>query len=355
MPGRRWRGGSGVRRYTYDAAAARLGSPMDVLRGLPSHNNHVGGRLAIGPDRRLYLTIGDGGANFGQNRCTANRALDLPTAAAVQARDWSAYWGKILQSAGRIHPGGQPNRRRHAQPCLLLRAPQPARPGVRAHRPALRIGARSESSDDEVNLIESGRTYGWPRGRLPGRQGLRLRQLVGGERAVRRSSPRRESHSRVVPVQAESSWKHPQFTPPLRTFFTVETAAEIRGLGSATIAPGGLDIYTGTGIAGWRNSLLALSLVRGIVLPAAAGSGRPLGHRHADGAIPDGEPISRHRHQLRRPDDLPGHGSDRAAAQRRRDRRQTLTNPGSTGVHENDGLTNLRTDESIRGLAQPPA
>ena len=72
-----------IRRYRFDAASATLVEPMDVIRNLPSHDDHVGGRMAIGPDRRLYLTIGDGGANFGPNRCMPNRALDLPTAAAV--------------------------------------------------------------------------------------------------------------------------------------------------------------------------------------------------------------------------------------------------------------------------------
>ena len=62
---------------------------------------------------------------------------------------------------------------------------------------------------------------------------------------MRRSVPRGENpFPRQCPCRAESSWKHPQFTPPLRTFFTVDSAADIRGLGSATIAPGGLDVYS---------------------------------------------------------------------------------------------------------------
>ena len=31
------------------------------------------------------------------------------------------------------------------------------------------------------------------------------------------------------------------------------------------MAPGGIDIYMGTAIPGWQNSLLALSLIRGVV------------------------------------------------------------------------------------------
>ena len=59
--------------------------------------------------------------------------------------------------------------------------------------------------------------------------------------------------------------------PPLRTFFTVETGYDLRRSAARTIAPGGLDVYTGDGIPGWKNSLLVLSLIRGAVyrLPLA--------------------------------------------------------------------------------------
>ena len=58
----------------------------------------------------------------------------------------------------------------------------------------------------------------------------------------------------------------------MRTFFTVETGYDTSRLGNATIAPGGVDVYTGDAIPGWKNSLLVLSLVRGAVyrLPLAA-------------------------------------------------------------------------------------
>src|SRR3989442_10677427 len=58
-----------IRRYTYDAATQTLKSPVDLLTGLPVHNDHVSGRLAFGPDRKLYLSIGDQGSNFGGNYC----------------------------------------------------------------------------------------------------------------------------------------------------------------------------------------------------------------------------------------------------------------------------------------------
>ena len=39
-----------IRRYRYDQAAHVLVEPVDILTGLPTHDDHVGGRLAFGPD-----------------------------------------------------------------------------------------------------------------------------------------------------------------------------------------------------------------------------------------------------------------------------------------------------------------
>ena len=157
-----------IRRYRYDQAAHVLVEPLDILTGLPTHDDHVGGRLAFGPDARLYLTIGDGGSNFGGNRCNANHAQDLPTAAEVRAKDWSRYQGKIL----RVNLDGS------------IPSDNPEISGVRSH--VFSFGHRNPlglafgpggklyesehgpSSDDEINLIEAGRNYGWPN--VAGRQ-----------------------------------------------------------------------------------------------------------------------------------------------------------------------------------------
>ena len=45
----------------------------------------------------------------------------------------------------------------------------------------------------------------------------------------------------------------------------METGYDLRVIGSGTIAPGGMDVYTGDGIPSWKNSLLVLSLIRGAV------------------------------------------------------------------------------------------
>ena len=63
-------------RFTYDPRAHVLGNARDILAGLPAGTDHQGGRLVIGPDRKLYFTIGDLGANQLANFCKPNRAQE---------------------------------------------------------------------------------------------------------------------------------------------------------------------------------------------------------------------------------------------------------------------------------------
>ncbi|MAW62768.1 MAG: dehydrogenase, partial [Acidobacteria bacterium] len=50
-----------VRRFSYDQDTRVLRAPVDIIASLPAHDDHLGGRLAIGPDDKLYLGIGDQG------------------------------------------------------------------------------------------------------------------------------------------------------------------------------------------------------------------------------------------------------------------------------------------------------
>ena len=151
-----------VRRYTYDAAAQTLGSPLDLLDNLPAHDDHGGGRLAIGPDGKLYLSRGDQGSNWLVNYCNAIHSQDLPSAGDVAARNWTTYQGKIL----RMELDG------------AIPADNPAIGGVRSHiysygfrnPQGLTFGStgllyaseHGPSTDDEIDLIQAGKNYGWP-------------------------------------------------------------------------------------------------------------------------------------------------------------------------------------------------
>ena len=266
-----------VRRYTYDRQAQTLGNAVDLITNLPAGTDHVSGRLAFGPDQKLYLTVGDQGSNFLQNYCNLNRAQELPSADEIRRQDWLRYQGKFL----RLNPDGS------------IPSDNPVLDGVRSHiysyghRNALGVvfgpGGRlyasehGPSTDDEVNLIEAGKNYGWPN--VAGYIDDKVYVYANWFRSAPEPCTTLKFSETVlppsVPQQKESAWKHPDYRAPLRTFFTVQQ-------GSSTIAPGGLDIYTAKdGIPGWADSLLVLSLKNGLVYRLKLSS---------DGRSVDGDP-----------------------------------------------------------------
>lgn len=46
-------------RLSYNATDRVLSHPVDLIRGLLAGDNHVGGRLKFGRDKKLYFTAGD--------------------------------------------------------------------------------------------------------------------------------------------------------------------------------------------------------------------------------------------------------------------------------------------------------
>jgi glucose/arabinose dehydrogenase len=126
-------------RMRYDGS--RLGQPGLLVDGIPAGGNHNGGRLAFGPDGMLYAGTGESGhPSFAQDR--------------------GSLGGKIL----RIAPDGSV-------------PPDNPFPGsyvwTYGHRnvQGLAFDARGrlwasefgQNTWDELNLIEKGRNYGWPK------------------------------------------------------------------------------------------------------------------------------------------------------------------------------------------------
>lgn len=256
-----------VRRYTYDASTSTLINPLDLITNLPAHDDHGGGRLAFGPDQKLYVTRGDNGGNWLANYCTPIKSQDLPTAAHVAARDWSTYEGKIL----RLNLDGS------------IPADNPELNGVRSHvysyghrnpqglgfgpTGLLYSSEHGPGTDDELNLIVAGGNYGWPY--VAGFRDNRGYVFANWSQSKGIPCPSLKFDEFTpppsVPRQRETDWTG-TFVPPLRTFFTVAENYDFQQSGGATIAAGGLDIYAAqNGIPGWANSVLQTGMTMGRV------------------------------------------------------------------------------------------
>ena len=96
-------------RFTYNAADRTLSDPVNVISGLPAGDDHVGGRLKFGPDKKLYFAIGDQGHNQFGNFCLPIEAQRLPTQKEIDAGDYASYVGKSCGSIWMVPiPGRQP-------------------------------------------------------------------------------------------------------------------------------------------------------------------------------------------------------------------------------------------------------
>jgi glucose/arabinose dehydrogenase len=119
-------------------AEGRFVDQQVLLDGIPGGSIHNGSRIAVGPDRMLYITTGDAGNS-------------------EQAQDSTALGGKILRLDlnGKV-PAGNPFRspvwswgHRNGQ-------------GLVFHDGALYETEHGPGENDEVNLIRRGANYGWP-------------------------------------------------------------------------------------------------------------------------------------------------------------------------------------------------
>ena len=253
-------------KLTYDAAAGTLGNPEVVMDGVPAWNDHNAGRLAIGPDGKLYWSLGDQGGNFGRNYMRPSRSQELPTQEAVDAGDHNSYTGKIL----RLNLDGS------------IPEDNPEIEGVRSHiysyghrNPqglafgpdgTLYVSEHGPSSDDELNVIVAGGNYGWPNvaGYRDGQWYEYANWSEGPEGLERAAEPPPE-----VPRYPETDFPD-TMVDPIATYFTVpdDFVAEPCGfICNPTIAPGSVLYYSAGegGIPEWDNSLLIPTLKNGVI------------------------------------------------------------------------------------------
>ncbi|GGH13203.1 PQQ-dependent sugar dehydrogenase [Mucilaginibacter phyllosphaerae] len=176
-------------KFTYSGGT--LINPVVLIDNIPAANIHNGTRLAISPDKKLFITSGD-------------------AAAASRAQDKNNPAGKIqrINLDGSI-PADNPTA---GSPVWSYghRNPQ----GLVFVGDRLYSSEHGNSTDDEVNIIQKGRNFGWPN--------------VEG----------------LCNTDAE------------KAFCSVNDVAEPIQIWTPTIAPSGIDYYNKDAIPQWKGSLL---------------------------------------------------------------------------------------------------
>ncbi len=125
-------------RYTWDGTT--LTQPEILIDNLPGNSYHNGSRLLFGPDEKLYMSTGDAGN------------LNSP-------QSMNSLMGKIL----RINPDGSvPVDNPTSGSYIYTLGHRNSQGMVFSPQGKLYGSEHGPSTDDELNLIESGRNYGWP-------------------------------------------------------------------------------------------------------------------------------------------------------------------------------------------------
>ena len=236
-----------VERYTYDFNTKTLGAAVTVLENIPGSNDHNSARIAIGPDLKLYYTVGDMGAGQFDNLTRTQNAQNL-----------NVYEGKVLRLnteaiGGSWIPTDNPFTNAGVPTAVYSWGHRNAQGLVWGKVNGVDILYNSEHgpySDDEINLIERGRNYGWPKvvGFCDGNYNGR----TIGTFAV---------------VNEQQNCIELNVKEPLKSLFPSPNPPQ-EGTDNMTwpsTAPSGTDFYGSTAIPGWQNSLLVAELKDGTI------------------------------------------------------------------------------------------
>lgn len=184
-------------RLTWDGTT--LINQETLINNISANSYHDGSRLIFGPDAKLYMSTGDAGN-------TSN------------SQNMNSLSGKIL----RVNPDGSiPTDNPFSDSYIWALGLRNSQGLVFSPDGILYGSEHGPNSDDEMNLIERGRNYGWPN--------------VAG----------------FCDLPAEN------------TFCTENNVREPLAAWTPTLAVAGIDYYNHPGIPEWQNNILMTSLKAG--------------------------------------------------------------------------------------------
>jgi PQQ-dependent dehydrogenase (s-GDH family) len=241
----------------YDYFGNSLSNPVIILDNMPGSNDHNSGRLKIGPDLKLYYTIGDLGAGQFNNGSRTNNAQNVDVMEGKVLRlntesDGDAGVDAWVPDNNPFY-NGAPITPRDYVFTMGHRNAQGLAWGNINGTDILYSSEHGDKTDDEVNILTEGANYGW--NRVSGYCDNNYNGMTLGG---------------YSPVDEGNFCSNTTTnTPPIKTLFTLN-AAGINALSSdfltwPTVAPSSIDFYTNTQIPGWHNSLLITCLKAGRV------------------------------------------------------------------------------------------
>lgn len=130
-----------VERYEFDRENVSLSNRRTIIDKIPGNQNHNGGRLKFGPDKKLYIATGDAQEpQLSQDRDSlAGKVLRLNDDGSIPKDN--PFDDSPVYSLGHRNPQGM--------------AWHPETNDMYATE-------HGQSANDEVNKIEAGKNYGWP-------------------------------------------------------------------------------------------------------------------------------------------------------------------------------------------------
>ncbi len=274
-----------------------LDSNGTIIQGVPASNDHNSGRLKIGPDLKLYYTVGDQGNNQFGNACNPILAQVLPSQSEITAEDYTNYPGKLLRLEldGSIpvdnptldHDGDGGASTAEVQSHIYTYGHRNHQGLVFAADGTLYNSEHGPKVDDEINRIVAGGNYGWPE--IAGYYDDEAYSYCNWSESTPscNSGPFSDHNcpdgsgtfgGRNAPSDSESS-SYPSgapsnFVQPVGTYASTVGSDPSGGwLTWPTVAPSSIDIYEEAlyptaSIPGWNNSLFITTLKEGTIFRA---------------------------------------------------------------------------------------